>query len=76
MNVRSFALAAVTLVAISPALADAPKAAPAQPQPAVRVQTVLEELAAGMRVVLRAVVPEISLPALELRLPALDRAAR
>jgi hypothetical protein len=76
MNVRSFALAAVALIAISPAFADAPKAAPTEAQPAVRAQTVLEELAAGMREVLRAVMPEISLPALELELPALDRAAR
>jgi hypothetical protein len=72
MNVRSFTLAAVTLIAISPAFADAPKAAPADPRPAVREQTVLEELAAGMREILRAVVPEISLPALEIKLPTLN----
>ena len=76
MNVRSFALAAFALIAISPAFADAPKAAPAVALPAVRAQTLLEEIAAGMRGVLRAVVPEISLPALELKLPALDRSAR
>ena len=76
MNVRSFALAAAALIAISPAFADAPKAAPAEAQPAVREQTVLAEVAAGMREVLRAVVPEISLPALDLKLPTLGRAAR
>ena len=76
MNARSFALAAVALIAISPAFADTPKAAPPEAQPAVSAQTVLEEITAGMRGVLRAVVPEISLPALELKLPALDRIAR
>ena len=79
MNVRSFALAAAALIAISPAFADAPKAAkaaPAEAQPTVREQTVLAEVAAGMREVLRAVVPEISLPALDLKLPTLGRAAR
>ena len=46
------------------------------PQPAPREQTLLEEVAAGMREVLRAVTPEISLPKLEIKLPTLDRAPR
>ena len=73
MNVRRFALAAVTLAATSAAFAAEPKGAAAEPQAETRPQTVLQELAAGMREVLRSVVPEISLPALELKLPAFDR---
>ena len=76
MNARSFVLAAVAMYAISPAFAEAPKRASAEPPLVVREHTVIEELAAGMREVLRAVVPAISLPALELKLPTLDRAAR
>ena len=74
MNARSFALAAVALVAASAAFAEQPKPATTEPQSTAREQTVLEELAAGMREILSAVVPEISVPALELKLPTLDRA--
>ena len=76
MNARSFALAALTLVAISPAFAEAPKRPAAEPRPAVREQTLLEDLAAGMREIVVAAAPEISLPKLELMLPKLERAAR
>jgi hypothetical protein len=76
MNASSFVVAAAALVAISPAFAEAPKGAPVEPQRDAREPTVVEELAAGMREVLRAVVPAISIPALELKLPTLDRAAR
>jgi len=69
MNVRSFALAALALVAISPAFAEAPK------RPAVLEQTLLEELVAGMREIVVAAAPEISLPKVELKLPTLERVA-
>jgi len=74
MNVRHFALAAATLVVTSAAFAAEPKPTAAEPQREARAQTALQDLAAGMREVLRSVAPEISLPALELKLPALDRA--
>ena len=70
MNARFFALAAVAFVATLPVLADAAKRP--EPRPIAREQTLLEELAAGMRVVLVAAAPEISLPKLELKLPTLD----
>jgi hypothetical protein len=70
MNARSLALAAVAFAAISPVFADASKREEARP--AVREQTLLQELAAGMREILVAVAPEISLPKLELQLPTLD----
>ena len=76
MNARYLAFAAVALVAISSVSAEGSKSAPTQPQRVAREHTVIEELAAGMREVLRAVVPDISLPALELKLPTLDRVAR
>jgi hypothetical protein len=76
MNARSLALAAVALVATSPLFADAPQRKPAEAQPAVREQSVLEELVAGMREIVRAVVPEIALPALEIKLPTLGADAR
>ena len=78
MKIRSIALAAVAALATSSAFAAAPAPAPkaAEPQPAPRAQTLLEELAAGTRDVLRAVVPEVSLPKLEIKLPPLDRAPR
>jgi hypothetical protein len=71
MKIRSIVLAALALAATSAAFAEAsaPKATPAR-QPAPREQTVLEELAVGMRDVLRTVTPEISLPMLEIKLPA------
>ena len=73
MNARSFALAALASIAISPAFAEAPKRPAAEPRPAVREQTLLEELAAGMREIVVAAAPEISLPKLELKLPTLER---
>ena len=74
MKIRSIVLAALAVTATSAAFAEAParKAAPA-PQPLPREQTVLEELAVGMRDVLRAVTPEVSLPALEIKLPTWAR---
>ena len=76
MNIRSIALAAVAALATSSAFAaaHAPKAAEAERAP--RAQTLVEELAAGMRDVLRAVTPDVSLPKLEIKLPPLDRAPR
>jgi hypothetical protein len=74
MNIRSISVAAVAVLAASAAFARAPESAPAEPQAALRVQTLIEELAAGMREVLRAVAPEISLPAIEIKLPKLDGA--
>ena len=72
MKARSIALTAVALLATSAAFADAPEQNSQEPQPAVREQTLLENLANGMRELLRAVAPEISLPAVELKLPSLD----
>jgi len=76
MNVRSIAFATLTLVATSTVFAEAPKAAPAEPRPVAREQTVLQDVAAGMRELLRAVAPEISLPAIEITLPKLAAGAR
>jgi hypothetical protein len=76
MKIRSIAVAALAVAATSLAFAGEPTQKPAQPQPAPRGQTVLEELAAGMRDVLRAVVPEIALPQIDLQLPVLDSRSR
>jgi hypothetical protein len=75
MNIRSIVVAAVAFAAVSAAYADEPAPKPAKTE-APRVETALAELTAGMREVLRAVTPEISLPALELKLPKLDPARR
>lgn len=72
MNVRHFALAAALLMSTSAALAAAPAPQPVAPQPPAREQSLLEELASGMRELLRAVAPEIALPAIDLKLPKLD----
>ena len=72
MKARSIALTAVALLATSAAFADAPQQNSQEPRPAVREQTLLENLANGMRELLRAVAPEIALPAVELKLPSLD----
>jgi hypothetical protein len=72
MKIRLIAIAAVAAVATSAALANAPSPVAAEPQTAPRPQTLVRELAAGMREVLRAVTPEISLPAVEVKLPTLD----
>jgi hypothetical protein len=75
MKIRSIAVAVVAVLATSSAFAAAP-APKAESQAAPRVETLLDELAAGMRDVLRAVAPEISLPKLEIKLPPLDRSPR
>jgi hypothetical protein len=72
MKIRSIAVAAVALAATSLAFAGEAALKPAQLEPAPRGQTLLEDLAAGMRDVLRAVVPEITLPELDVKLPSLD----
>jgi hypothetical protein len=74
MNIRSIAIATVAVLAASAAFARAPEPASAQLQGTPRVQVLIEELAAGMREVLRAVTPEVSLPAVEIKLPKLDAA--
>src|SRR5688572_25209581 len=71
MKIRSIALAIVAVLTTSAALAQAP-APKAEPKPALREHTLVEEISAGMRDVLRAVTPEISLPTIEVKLPALD----
>jgi hypothetical protein len=76
MNARSYTLAAVALWATSAALAAAPERKPAEPQSVVRERTLLEELAEDMRDLLRAAMPEVAVPALELTLPKLDRDPR
>jgi hypothetical protein len=72
MKIRSIASAAIAVVAASAAFADLPAAKVAEPQPAPRAETLLEEIADGMREVLRVVTPEISLPTVEVKLPTLD----
>ena len=72
MKIRFIAIAAMAAMATSAALANAPSPVVAEPRPAPRAQTLVKELAAGMREILRAVTPEISLPAVELQLPTLD----
>jgi hypothetical protein len=80
MNVRSIAFAALAVLATSAAIAEAPEPSqpPAEirPEPVVREQTLLEEVTAGMRQILRAVTPDIALPALSIELPSLDIGAR
>jgi hypothetical protein len=75
MKIRSIALAAVAVLATSStfAAASAPRA---EPPPAPRAKQLVEELASGMREVLRAVTPEVSLPKLEITLPSLDLGSR
>ena len=80
MNVRSIAFAAIAVIATSAAIAEAPRSsqppAKIRPEPVVREQTLLEEVAAGMREILRAVTPDIALPEISLELPTLDIGAR
>jgi hypothetical protein len=71
MNIRSIAFAIVAVLTTSAALAETP-APKAEPKPAPREQTLVEEISAGMRDILRAVTPEISLPTIEVKLPTLD----
>ena len=72
MKIQSITVAAVAIVALSSAFAGEATLKPAQPAFASRGQTLIQDLAAGMRDVLRAVVPEIALPALDVKLPSLD----
>ena len=76
MTIRSIALTALALLSTSAAFADAPEQRSPASQPAAREQTLLENLADGMRELLRAAAPEISLPTIELKLPALDLSRR
>jgi hypothetical protein len=76
MNSRSIVFAAFVLVATSAAVAESPQPASAEQRPHGREQTVLQDVADGMRELLRAVTPEISLPKLEIKLPTLDAHAR
>lgn len=76
MNVRSIVFAAVAVMAASATFAEGLKPAAVEARPATQGQTALKELTAGMREVLRAVVPEIKMPAIEIKLPALDAKAR
>ena len=70
MKIRFIAIAAVAALTTSAALANAPS--PVVAVPAARTQTLVRELAAAMREVLRTVTPEISLPAVEVKLPTID----
>ena len=76
MKIRSIGLTAVALVTTSAAFANAPEQKSLEAQPAAREQTLLENLANGMRDLLRSAAPEISLPKIELKLPALDASRR
>jgi hypothetical protein len=76
MKIRSLAIAAVAVLASSGALAEAAAPTKAEPQPARRAETLLAEVTAGMRDILRAVTPEISLPSLDVKLPTLDARRR
>ncbi len=70
MKIRFIAIAAVAALTTSAALANAPSPVVAEPAP--RAQTLVRELAAAMREVLHTVTPEISLPAVEVKLPTID----
>jgi len=72
MKIRSIALAIVAVLTTSAALAETPAPKAAERQPAPREQTLVAEIADGMREILRAVTPEISLPTIEVKLPTLD----
>jgi hypothetical protein len=79
MKIRAFTVAATAAFAMSAtslAFAREPAPRPTQSQPAQRGQALLEDLAAGMRDVLRAVVPEIALPQIDVKLPALVSRSR
>lgn len=69
MKIRSIVLTAVAVAATSAAFAETPTAKVAAPQPAPREQTLLADIAVGMREILRTVAPEISLPTIEIKLP-------
>ena len=76
MKIRTLVVATVAVAATSLAFAGEPAPTAKQSQPAPRGQTLLADLANGMRDVLRAVVPEIALPAIEVKLPTLDALGR
>jgi hypothetical protein len=71
MKIRSLVLAIVAAFATSAAFADAPAPEAAALKSAPREQTLLDEVGAAMREILRAVSPEIRLPAVEVKLPPL-----
>jgi hypothetical protein len=72
MKIKSSAFVIVALLATSAALAESPTAKPADPRPASRERTLVAEIAGGMREIIRAVRPVISLPAIDVKLPALE----
>ena len=72
MTIRYTLLAAIALAASSATLGQALDRKTAEPPAPASEQTLLVELANGMRELIEAVVPEISLPAIELKLPTLD----
>ena len=72
MTTRYVLLAAVALATSSATLGQALDRTTAKPPATASEQTLLVELANGMRELIEAVVPEISLPAIELKLPTLD----
>ena len=78
MKTPFIALAAAALLASSAAFAAGPAAAPkaVKPEAVAHEQTLVDELARGAREILAAVVPEISLPKLEIKLPAEVRGRR
>ncbi len=76
MTIRSIAVAAVAVAATSMAFAGEAALKPAQLGAAPRVQTLVEDLSASAREVLRAVVPEIALPRLDVQLPTLHARSR
>jgi hypothetical protein len=77
MKTRTAAFALAAALATSAACAGEAAPKPVQPTHTVpRTQTLVQDLAAGAREILRAVTPEISLPAVELKLPTLDARGR
>lgn len=71
MTVRCILLTAVALAATAQALAQELEQR-VEPQAAAAKRTLLAGLAEGMRELIEAAVPEISLPAIELPLPTFD----
>lgn len=73
MNIHSAWLTALAVAAASPVLADSADTTRGERTRATHEEpTLWMEIEASMRELLSAVTPEISLPALDLRLPALD----
>lgn len=71
MKIKSIAFGLVAAMTASAAFAEAPALKAAEPQPAACEQKLVDEITVGMREVLRAVTPEISLPKVEVKLPTL-----